>query len=161
MPSIKTIIMIVVAVAFAFSTYKAYSIGSDLATKAAQLEKTEKSLKDSQDANKALKDQLSKFELDKARMVALDAQHTKELQNARDQINSLRNDIAAGRVRLEIRDGLCTPSAKSETTNTGVGVAGTCRLGSAAEQDYITLVDEMNYQREQLLFLLGIVNPKN
>ncbi|CAQ83163.1 MULTISPECIES: lysis protein [Photorhabdus] len=66
----------------------------------------------------------------------LDNKHTKELANAKSEIDALRGDVAAGRLRLRI----AATCSQGETSSTGsVGHAGTPRFNPAAEQDYFDL----------------------
>ncbi|ERT14255.1 endopeptidase [Photorhabdus temperata J3] len=66
----------------------------------------------------------------------LDNQYKKELANAKSEIDTLRGDVAAGRLRLRIA-AICN---QSETGSSGsMGNAGTPRFNPAAEQDYFDL----------------------
>ncbi|NHB89722.1 lysis protein [Photorhabdus tasmaniensis] len=66
----------------------------------------------------------------------LDVKHTKELANAKSEIDALRGDVAAGRLRLRIA-ATCN---QSETGSSGsMGHAGTPRFNPAVEQDYFDL----------------------
>ncbi|MCA6222403.1 lysis protein [Photorhabdus sp. UCH-936] len=66
----------------------------------------------------------------------LDVKHTGELTNAKSEIDVLRNDVAAGRLRLRI----AATCPKSEATaSSGVGHAATPRANPAVEQDYFDL----------------------
>ncbi|OWO82234.1 lysis protein [Photorhabdus luminescens] len=66
----------------------------------------------------------------------LDNQHTKELANAKSEIDVLRNDVAAGHRRLRI----AATCHQGEASSSGsVGHATPPRLNPAAEQDYFDL----------------------
>ncbi|MCC8466883.1 MULTISPECIES: lysis protein [Photorhabdus] len=66
----------------------------------------------------------------------LDNQHTKELANAKSEIDVLRNDVAAGHRRLRI----AATCHQGQTGSSGsVGHAATPRLNPATEQDYFDL----------------------
>ncbi|WP_350305445.1 lysis protein [Photorhabdus viridis] len=66
----------------------------------------------------------------------LDNKYTKELANAKSEIDVLRGDIAAGRLRLRIA-ATCN---QSEAGSSGsMGNARAPRLNPAAEQDYFDL----------------------
>ncbi|OCQ54629.1 Bacteriophage lysis protein [Photorhabdus australis subsp. thailandensis] len=67
---------------------------------------------------------------------ALDDKHTKELANAKSEIDALRGDVAAGRLRLRIA-ATCSQGAAGSSGS--VGHAGTPRFNPAAEQDYFDL----------------------
>ncbi|NHB90857.1 lysis protein [Photorhabdus cinerea] len=70
------------------------------------------------------------------RLSELDDKHTKELANAKSEIDALRNNVAAGRLRLRI----AATCSQGETGSSGsVGHAGTPRFNPAAEQDYFDL----------------------
>ncbi|WP_445496888.1 lysis protein [Photorhabdus sp. SF281] len=70
------------------------------------------------------------------RLSELDNQYTKELAHAKSEIDALRGDVAAGRLRLRIA-ATCN---QSETGSSGsMGHAGTPRFNPAAEQDYFAL----------------------
>ncbi|MCE1727238.1 lysis protein, partial [Enterobacter hormaechei] len=66
----------------------------------------------------------------------LDNQHTKELANAKSEIDVLRNDVAAGHRRLRIAATCHQGQAGSSGS---VGHADTPRLNPATEQDYFDL----------------------
>ncbi|MCC8375603.1 peptidase [Photorhabdus sp. HUG-39] len=63
----------------------------------------------------------------------LDIKHTRELTNAKSEIDVLRNDVAAGHRRLRI----AATCHQGQTGSSGsVGHAATPRLNPATEQDY-------------------------
>ncbi|MCC8423265.1 lysis protein, partial [Photorhabdus thracensis] len=65
-----------------------------------------------------------------------DNQYTKELANAKSEIDALRGDVAAGRLRLRIA-ATCNQSETGSSSS--MGNAGTPRFNPAAEQDYFDL----------------------
>ncbi|WP_445494030.1 lysis protein [Photorhabdus sp. SF281] len=66
----------------------------------------------------------------------LDVKHTKELAHAKSEIDALRDDVAAGRLRLRIA-ATCNQSETGSSSR--LGDAGTPRFNPAAEQDYFAL----------------------
>lgn len=75
---------------------------------------------------------------------------TKELVSAKNEIESLRVDVATGvkRLRLSAR---CPATQKSSTT--GVDDAPTARLTDSAERDYFTLRERAEQSR---LMIIGL-----
>ncbi|WP_242687810.1 lysis protein [Photorhabdus stackebrandtii] len=80
----------------------------------------------------------------------LDNQYTKELANAKSEIDALRGDVAAGRLRLRIA-ATCN---QSETGSSGsMGNAGAPRFNPAAEQDYFDLRRMIVENKKQTKYL--------
>ncbi|WP_446698954.1 lysis protein [Atlantibacter hermannii] len=69
-------------------------------------------------------------------VAALDAKYTKELADARENINQLERDVAAGSKRLQI-SARCPSNGATSTTGMDDGTGP--RLTDAAERDYFTL----------------------
>lgn len=69
-------------------------------------------------------------------VAALDAKYTKELADARENINQLERDVAAGRKRLQI-SARCPANGATSTTSLDDGTPP--GLTDAAERDYFTL----------------------
>ncbi|AWK42611.1 lysis protein [Photorhabdus laumondii subsp. laumondii] len=66
----------------------------------------------------------------------LDVKHTKELANAKSEIDVLRNDVAAGHRRLRIA---ATCNQGEAGSSSRLDDAASPRLNPAAEQDYFDL----------------------
>ena len=69
-------------------------------------------------------------------MLLRSMQNTKELADAKAENDALRDDVAAGRRRLHIKNG---QSVREATTASGVDNAASPRLADTAERDYFTL----------------------
>ena len=67
-------------------------------------------------------------------VAALDAKYTKELADAKAENDALRDDVAAGRRRLQYQR---SPSVSEATTASGV-IMQPPRLADNAERDYFT-----------------------
>lgn len=79
----------------------------------------------------------------------LDAKYTKDLADAQNTIDRLRDDVTAGTKRLSVK-AKCVP----KTTTTGsVGDAGTAELDESARQDYYRLREQMNLADKQIRYL--------
>lgn len=70
-------------------------------------------------------------------VAALDAKYTKELSDAKKNINDLRRDVDSGAKRLRI--AATCPGVSKAASATGVDDATSPRLTDAAERDYFTL----------------------
>lgn len=79
----------------------------------------------------------------------LDEKYTKELNDAKSEIDTLRADVAAGRRRLQLH-ARCVSTANPKTATTGVDNAATARLDDAAERDYFTLTERLTTMENQL-----------
>ena len=78
----------------------------------------------------------------------LDEKHTRELASAKKTIDSLRSDVAAGRVRLRVQ-ATC-PGVRSATAAPGVDNAASAEITADAGQDYLTLREQISTVTEQL-----------
>ncbi|RAW91604.1 peptidase, partial [Photorhabdus sp. S8-52] len=67
----------------------------------------------------------------------LDIKHTRELTNAKSEIDVLRNDVAAGRRRLLVK---ATCPVSETASSTGLDGSRPARLEKDAEQDYLRLL---------------------
>ena len=74
-------------------------------------------------------------------VAALDAKYTKELADAKAENDALRDDVAAGRRRLHIKEA--RQSVREATTASGVDNAASPRLADTAERDYFTLRERL------------------
>lgn len=79
----------------------------------------------------------------------LDAKYTKDLADAQNTIDRLRDDVTAGNKRLSVR-AKCVPQT---TTGGSVGDAGTAELDEASRKDYYDLLRMMELERRQVLYL--------
>ena len=80
-------------------------------------------------------------------VAALDAKYTKELADARKNINQLERDVAAGRKRLQI-SARCPANGATSATSVDDGTSP--RLTDAAERDYFTLRERLITMQKQL-----------
>lgn len=112
----------------------------------------------------------AKSELDKAnatissmqkqqnKAAELDAKYTKDLADAQNIIDSLRDDVSAGNKRLSVK-ARCVPKA---TESGGVGDAGAAELSSDSRQDYYRLREQLVTSDKQIRYLQdyirGVVN---
>ena len=89
----------------------------------------------------------------KAAVAALDQKHTEELNDEKAKLETLRGDVAAGRVGLRVNATCPTPAGAGvpQTTSTaGVADAAGPRLDDAAERDYFRLRDGIATARQQI-----------
>ena len=89
----------------------------------------------------------------KAAVAALDEKHTEELNDEKAKLETLRGDVAAGRVGLRV-NATCTPAAGTDvppaTSAAGVADATGPRLTDAAQRDYFTLRAGIETSRKQI-----------
>lgn len=90
-------------------------------------------------------------------VAALDAKYTKELADARENINQLERDVAAGRKRLQI-SARCPENGAASATS--VDNAAGPRLTHAAERDYFTLRGRIETVTKQLTGLQEYVRQQ-
>ena len=82
-------------------------------------------------------------------MLLRSMQNTKELADAKaENIDALRDDVAAGRRRLHIK-AVCQ-SVREATTASGVDNAASPRLADTAEPSYFTLRERLITMQKQL-----------
>lgn len=83
----------------------------------------------------------------------LDAKYTKDLADAQNTIDRLRDDVTAGTKRLSVR-AKCMP----QTTATGsVGDDGAAELSSDSRQDYYRLREQLATSDKQVRYLQGYI----
>ena len=107
-------------------------------------------------ADKTLKAYQAVVAEDEARkkaVAALDAQHTKELNDEKAKLEKLRADVAAGRVGLRV-NATCTPTAGTDVPPSAhaasmVDATGP-RLTESAQRDYFTLRAGIETSRKQI-----------
>ena len=78
--------------------------------------------------------------------VALDAKYTKELADAKAENDALRNDVAAGRRRLHIKESV----SQCVNTTPPAWIMQPPRLADTAERDYFTLRERLITMQKQL-----------
>lgn len=101
-----------------------------------------KDLKESQAAVEKMQSQQNKA-------AELDAKYTKDLADAQNVIDSLRDDVSAGNKRLSVK-ARCVP----QTAATGsVGDAGAAELSSDSRQDYYRLREQLATSDKQIRYL--------
>lgn len=102
---------------------------------------------------KAYQAVVAEDEVRKKAVAALDAKHTKELNDEKAKLEKLRADVAAGRVGLRV-NATCTSAAgtdvPSTTGATSVADATSPRLTDAAQRDYFTLRAGIETSRKQI-----------
>lgn len=84
-------------------------------------------------------------------LAELDRKHTQELADARNQIDDLQRDVAAGRMQLQlhVRCPAAVPAGKP-TSSARVDNAAGARLTPAAERNYYTLRRRIETARQQI-----------
>ncbi|WP_391528500.1 lysis protein [Photorhabdus akhurstii] len=87
----------------------------------------------------------------------LDNQHTKELANAKSEIDGLRSDVAAGRRRLRIA---ATCNQGEAGSPSGLVNAATPRLNPATEQDYFDLRRMIVENEQQAKYLQDYIKTQ-
>ena len=107
-------------------------------------------------ADKTLKAYQAVVAEDEARkkaVAALDAKHTKDLNDEKAKLEKLRADVAAGRVGLRV-NATCTPTAGTDVppaaSATSVVDATGPRLTDSAQRDYFTLRAGIETSRKQI-----------
>ncbi|TDB48068.1 lysis protein [Photorhabdus luminescens] len=91
------------------------------------------------------------------RLSELDVKHTKELANAKSEIDVLRNDVAAGHRRLRI--AATCHQGKADSSGS-VGYAATPRLNPATEQDYFDLRRMIVENEQQTKYLQDYIKTQ-
>ncbi|MDW4577455.1 lysis protein [Atlantibacter hermannii] len=90
-------------------------------------------------------------------VAALDAKYTKELDDARENINQLERDVAVGRKRLQI-SARCPTNGAASTASVDDGAGP--RLTDTAERDYFTLRERIETASRQLTGLQAYVREQ-
>ena len=129
------VICIIVCLSWAVNHYRDNAI-----TYKAQRDKNARELKL---ANAAITD----MQMRQRDVAALDAKYTKELADAKAENDALRDDVAAGRRRLHIKQSV---SQCVKPTASGVDNAASPRLADTAERDYFTLRERLITMQKQL-----------
>lgn len=84
-------------------------------------------------------------------LTELDEKHTQELTDAKNKIDALEHDVAAGRMQLQlhVRCPAAVPAGKATSTASVDDAAG-ARLTPAAQRDYYTLRKRIETARQQI-----------
>lgn len=91
-------------------------------------------------------------------VAALDAKYTGELADAKATIEMLRDDVSAGRKRLQL-NARCPSSDKTSGTP-GVDDVGSARLTDVAQRDYFTLRERIGTATKQISGLQQYINEQ-
>ena len=92
---------------------------------------------------------ISTMQKQQATAAELDTKYTKDLADAQNTIDQLRDDVTAGTKRLSVR-AKCLP----QTSATGsVGDAGAAELSSDSRQDYYRLREQLATSDKQIRYL--------
>ncbi|WP_311195428.1 lysis protein [Proteus mirabilis] len=116
------------------------------------------------DSNAELTTQLSQqVEINKdyqariTRLNQLDIRHSQELASAKNEINTLRDDIRNSSKRVYIK-AEC-PTVTKNSTESGSNEA-TARLNKTVEQDYLRLREMIVENEQQTLYLQNYINTE-
>ncbi|ELY4607635.1 lysis protein [Cronobacter turicensis] len=93
-------------------------------------------------------------------LAALDAKHTKELADAKNQIRALERDVAAGRKRLQLNARCPAMPAGKPSGATGMDDGAGPRLTDSAERDYYTLRKRIEVAGKQITGLQQYINEQ-
>jgi prophage endopeptidase len=106
-------------------------------------------------AAQQVREALAKQQDAQQKVADLDRKHTEEMQNAKDENDRLRGDVADGRRRLRLQAS-CPSSGgnvPSATGTAGLGDGAGPRFDDAAERDYWRLRDRITTARNQIAAL--------
>ena len=107
------------------------------------------------------KDTISKMQSQQKHVAELDAKYTKDLADAQNTIDRLRDDVTAGNKRLSVR-AKCLPQT---TTAGSMGDAGAAELSSDSRQDYYRLREQLASNDKQIRYLQdyirSVINGEN
>ncbi|WP_222127498.1 lysis protein [Pseudomonas oryzihabitans] len=106
-------------------------------------------------AAQQVREALAKQQDAQQKIADLDRKHTEEMQNAKDENDRLRGDVADGRRRLQLKAscpaiGSNLPNA---TSTASLGDGAGARLDEAAERDYWSLRSGIATARNQIAAL--------
>ncbi|EFE7437782.1 lysis protein [Escherichia coli] len=139
------VICLLVSMAWAINHYRdnaiTYKDQRDKATKSLRL------------ANDTIKDMQTR----QRDVAALDAKYTKELADAKKQLDDLQRCVRDGKCGLRI-NAKCP--ANGATGSGGLGDASGPRLTDAAERDYFTLRERIATVTEQVEYLQDYINTQ-
>lgn len=120
--------------------------------------------KQSARADKALslaqqrQDTINDMQVRQRDVAALDAKYTGELADAKATIEKLRDDVIAGRKRLQL-NARC-PSTDKTAGATSVDDGTSARLTDAAQRDYFTLRDRIDISGKQIAGLQEFIETQ-
>lgn len=107
------------------------------------------------------KETISTMQSQQKHVAELDAKYTKDLADAQNTIDRLRDDVTAGTKRLSVR-AKCLPQA---TATGSMGDAGAAELSSDSRQDYYRLREQLASNDKQIRYLQGyirsVINGEN
>ena len=106
---------------------------------------------------KMANDTISDMQARQRDVAALDAKYTKELADAKDNIDQLERDVAVGRKRLQL-NAKCPANGTTGATSLDDGTGA--RLTDAAERDYFTLRQRIETVTKQLTGLQAYVREQ-
>ena len=94
-------------------------------------------------------------------LAELDTKHTRELTDAKNQIDDLQRDIASGRMQLQlhVRCTSTVPAGKAPGSSRVDDAAG-ARLTDAAERNYYTLRKRIETARQQIAGLQDYIRQE-
>lgn len=92
---------------------------------------------------------VEKMQSQQKTVAELDAKYTKDLADAQNTIDRLRDDVTAGTKRLSVR-AKCLPQASATGS---VGDAGAAELSSDSRQDYYRLREQLASNDKQIRYL--------
>ncbi|MCX8302979.1 MULTISPECIES: lysis protein [Enterobacter] len=88
-------------------------------------------------------------------VAALDAKYTKELADAKSQLEDLQRCVSSGKCGLHV-NARCPANGTASTG--GLGDASTPRLTDSAERDYFTLRERITTVTKQVGYLQDYIN---
>jgi len=112
-----------------------------------QLTETRSSLTKVNHELKLAKDDIADMQKRQRDVAALDAKYTKDLADAKENINQLERDVAAGKRRLQLS---ATCGKNGTTSTTAMDDAISPRLTDAAERNYFTLRERIEVAGKQI-----------
>ncbi|ELY4662243.1 lysis protein [Cronobacter muytjensii] len=93
-------------------------------------------------------------------LAAIDAKHTKELTDAKNQIRALERDVAAGHKRLQLNARCPAMPVGKSSGATGMDDGASPRLTDSAQRDYYTLRDGIETARQQIAGLQDYIQSQ-
>jgi len=103
------------------------------------------------------KDTINDMQTRQRDVAALDAKYTGELADAKETIDQLERDVAAGRKRLRL-NAECP--ASGETSPGSLGDVTGPRLTESAQRDYFTLRERIATVTKQVGYLQDYINSQ-